>query len=128
MSNKYQPSEAEMDILHIIWERQPISVREVHEALLEKKQVGYTTTLKQIQRMTEKGMLKKLGSGKSHQYEAVVQEEKVKQNLFQKFVNNTFKGSAMKLMMHALGNSEASKEEIEELEAFLKQQKSKNND
>jgi predicted transcriptional regulator len=128
MGDINQPSEAELDILNIIWQRQPVTVRQVHEILTETKQVGYTTTLKQIQRMTEKGMIERVGTGKAHQYQAIVQEEKVKENLFQKLVKTAFKGSALKLVMHALGNSDTSKDEIEALEQFIKQKKTENND
>ncbi|MGB0864065.1 MAG: BlaI/MecI/CopY family transcriptional regulator, partial [Saprospiraceae bacterium] len=128
MGDINQPSEAELDILNIIWQRQPVTVRAVHEILTETKKVGYTTTLKQIQRMTDKGMIERVGTGKAHQYQAIVKEEKVKENLFQKLVKTAFKGSALKLVMHALGNSETSKDEIEALEQFIKQKKNEKND
>ena len=128
MGDINQPSEAELDILNIIWQRQPVTVRAVHEILIETKKVGYTTTLKQIQRMTDKGMIERVGTGKAHQYQAIVKEEKVKENLFQKLVKTAFKGSALKLVMHALGNSETSKDEIEALEQFIKQKKNEKND
>ena len=128
MGDINQPSEAELDILNIIWQRQPVTVRAVHEILIETKKVGYTTTLKQIQRMTDKGMIERVGTGKAHQYQAIVKEEKVKENLFQKLVNTAFKGSALKLVMHALGNSKTSKDEIEALEQFIKNKKTENND
>lgn len=128
MGDIHQPSDGELEILNIIWQKQPITVREIHDLLLKTKEVGYTTTLKQIQRMTEKGMIERIGTGKGHQYQAIVKEEKVKENLFQKLVNSAFKGSALKLVMHALGRSEPSENEIEALEAFLKQKKTENDD
>jgi BlaI family penicillinase repressor len=128
MGDINQPSEAELDILNIIWRKQPVTVREVHELLMETKQVGYTTTLKQIQRMTEKGMIERIGKGKAHQYQAIVKEEKVKENLFQKLINTAFKGSALKLVMHALGRSDTSTDEMEALEQFIKQKKNEKHD
>ena len=128
MSTINQPSEAELEILQVIWAEEPVTVRQIHEVLLEKKKIGYTTTLKQVQRMTEKGMLERISEGKAHLYKAIVQEEKVQKTLFQRFVNSAFEGSAMKLLMHALGNSETTEEEIEALENFLQQQKSQKND
>lgn len=126
MAKANQPSEAELDILNVIWEEQPMTVRAVHEVLSKNKKVGYTTTLKQMQRMTEKGMIKKIKGGKVHLYEAILEEKKVQMNLFQKLVNKAFKGSALKLVMHALGNSKTSKEEIEALEDFLEKKKREN--
>jgi len=125
MSNKHQPSEAELDILQVIWEKEPVTVRQVHEALSAKKQVGYTTTLKQIQRMKDKGMLERSGTGKTHLYKAIVKEKHIQKNLYQKLVNSVFKGSSFNLVMHALGSSNATKEEIEALEKFLEEQKNK---
>ncbi len=124
----FHPSEAEMEILEVLWKIEPASVREIHEILSKSKQVGYTTTLKQIQRMLDKGMVSRTGSGKSHQYSAVAQKTEVRKNLFQKFVDSTFEGSAMDLVMHALGQEKASKEELDQLMQFLEEQKQKDHE
>ena len=122
----FHPSEAELEILEILWKIEPASVREVHEILSQTKKVGYTTTLKQIQRMhQEKGILSRTGSGKSHKYSALARKSEVRKNLFQKFVDSTFEGSAMDLVMHALGQEQASTEELEKLMQFLEEQKDK---
>ena len=120
---EFHPSEAELEILEVLWKIEPASVREIHEILSKSKQVGYTTTLKQIQRMLDKGMVSRTGSGKSHQYSAVAKKTEVRKNLFQKFVDSTFEGSAMDLVMHALGQKKASQEELEKLMQFLEEQK-----
>ena len=108
------PSESELDILKIIWTHQPISVREVHEYISQQKEVGYTTTLKQIQRMTEKGLIERQGSGKKHTYIAKVEEEEIQKSLFDGLVNSAFKfkGSAIDLAMHALGQSQPTEDEL----------------
>ena len=124
----FHPSEAEMEILEVLWKIEPASVREIHEILSKSKQVGYTTTLKQIQRMLDKGMVSRTGSGKSHQYSAVAKKIQVRKNLFQKFVDTTFEGSAMDLVMHALGQEKASKEELDKLMQFLEEQKNSGNE
>ncbi len=118
-----EPSEAEIEILQILWEHQPATVRFVHEQLSLKKEVGYTTTLKQMQRMTEKGLIVQHRTGKSHEFTAVIKENQVKGNLFQKLVDTAFQGSPMDLVLHALGKAEPSPEELNDLEAWLEARK-----
>ncbi len=122
---KIIPTESELEILQILWETQPLTVRAVHEVLLKKREIGYTTTLKQFQRMTEKGMLEKLEVGKAHQYKTIVKPKSIQKGMFDKLLHSAFNGSTSELIMHALGNSKASEEEIKELEAFLKKKKKK---
>jgi len=133
MSNKpkFSPSEAELEILQILWEIEPATVRAVHERLSQKKKVGYTTTLKQMQRMLDKRMLQRSEAGQPHQYKTLAKEQDVKRHLFNRLVDTAFEGSAMKLVMHALGQQEASQEEIDELLKWLEEQqpnKNLNND
>ncbi len=118
-----QPSEAELEILQILWEIEPATVRMVHETLSRKKQVGYTTTLKQMQRMLDKRLLTREEQGKTHLYTAIARPDEIRKNLFDRLVDTAFEGSAMKLVMHALGGSETSEEEIEQLMNWLEQQK-----
>lgn len=121
MSQKsvYQPTEAELEILKIIWELEPASVRAIHERIAEGKNVGYTTVLKQVQRLIEKGVLDKEVVGGTHLYRAVVHETDIKQQLVDKVLHNAFGGSALDMMMHALGNHKASPEELLELKNWL---------
>ena len=117
----YQPTEAELAILQVLWEHQPCTVRFVHEHFAAKgKAVGYTTILKTMQRMDkDKGLLNRDKSGKTHYYSAVPKEAEVQQTLFQRLKNTAFKGSAMKMILHALGQDQASPEELAEIRAFL---------
>ena len=123
MSKKYTPSDAELEILQVLWEKEPISVRGIHEILAHKKEVGYTTTLKQIQRLYEKGVLDRIAQGKSHLYTAKFKEKDIKGSLVDKLKDVAFKGSAMDLVMHALGDSEPSMDDLDMLEEFLKNHK-----
>lgn len=122
----FKPSEAELDILQILWKHQPATVRTIHELLSKKKDVGYTTILKQMQRMYEdKKMLRRYKEGKTHLYEALVEQKEIKQGMFSKLVETVFDGSPMDLVMHALGKSKTSKEELETLQKWLNEQKKK---
>jgi BlaI family transcriptional regulator, penicillinase repressor len=119
----YQPSEAELEILQVIWEIEPATVRSIHERIAAAgKEVGYTTVLKQIQRLTEKGALEKEIVEGSHVYRALVKETDVKQELAGKVMRTAFGGSAMQMMMHALGNEKADPEELLQLKTWLDQQ------
>lgn len=106
--------------MSILWQHQPASVRFVHEELSKKKQVGYTTTLKQMQRMVEKNMIRRTGDDdKTHLYESLLGEESTRNSLFDRLIEVTFKGSAMDLVMNVLGRSQASPDEIEAVKKWL---------
>jgi predicted transcriptional regulator len=116
-------SEAELEILQILWEIEPASVRSIHERITAAgKEVGYTTVLKQIQRLTEKGLLEKEIVDGTHLYRALVHEKDVKQQLAGKIMRTAFGGSALQMVMHALGNEKASPEELQELKQWLDNQ------
>ncbi len=120
MKPRIKPSAAETAILSVLWERQPCSLKTVHDILSVDKDVGYTTTAKQMQRLYEKGMVtREAGEGKSHLYSAVVSETETKSQLFDRFVENAFGNSVSDLVMHALGNEKASEAEIEAIRDFL---------
>ncbi len=120
MIKKKKPSAAETAILNVLWERQPCSVKTVHEVLSATKDVGYTTTLKQMQRLFEKGMvLREPGEGKSYNYRAAVAESETKTDLFDRFVETAFGDSVSDLVMHALGNEKTSDAEIEKIKQFI---------
>lgn len=118
-----QPTEPELEILQVLWEHQPTTVRFVHEQLVQQREVGYTTILKQMQRMSEKGMITRVKEGKQHLYSASFSETQIQQSLYDKLVKTAFKGSPMQLVMHALGKNETSKQELDELQQWLNQQK-----
>ncbi len=117
--SRYKPTDAEMEILHILWEKGSSSVREINDILNHRREVGYTTTLKLLQIMFEKGLARRDSGAKTHFYTAAVREHDTKNHLISDFVNVAFRGSAMSLVMQALGNSETSKEELDELKDLI---------
>ncbi|WP_410220082.1 BlaI/MecI/CopY family transcriptional regulator [Pedobacter sp.] len=116
--NNIKPTEGEMEILQVLWAKGKCTVREVHEAL-DKKDAGYTTTLKLMQIMHDKGMVDRDTSSKTHIYNALISEETTQQQLVNKMINNVFNGSAARLVMQALGNQKTSHEEIELIKDYL---------
>jgi predicted transcriptional regulator len=114
-----KPTASELEILQVLWERGPSTVREVHEALSTKKPLGYTSVLKLMQIMTAKGTLRRNEEQRAHVYEAVQPAEKTKRQLALDVLQRVFDGSASDLMMHALAGRKASKEEIEEMRRML---------
>ncbi len=116
---KKNPTESELEVLNILWQHGPSSVRFVNDELNKKKEVGYTTTLKIMQLMNEKDLLTREISGKKHIYAHQIKEKATQKSLLEKFVDSTFRGSASKLVLQALGNHEASQEELDEIKAFI---------
>lgn len=114
-----KPTESEMEILQILWEKGTCTVRDVHEILEKSKDAGYTTTLKLMQIMHEKGLVARDTSAKTHIYRALVNQEKTQQHLVSKMIDNVFNGSAARLVMQALGNHSASKDEIDSIKKYL---------
>ncbi len=117
--NKLKPTEGELEILQILWENGPASVRQVNDKLNEQREVGYTTTLKIMQIMADKGLVNRNTESRTHIYAAAISEEDTQKRLLQKFVDATFRGSAMKMVMQALGNHKASDEELKEIKALI---------
>jgi len=114
------PSDAETAILQVLWNKQPCTVKAVHETLSATKDVGYTTTLKQMQRLYDKGLVvRESGPGKSFLYSAAISEDETKQHLFDRFVKTAFGDSVSELVMHALGEANPSDDEIDEIRKFL---------
>lgn len=119
-TTKYiKPTESELEILRVLWDRDLASVREVHEELVKSKDVGYTTTLKLMQIMHEKGLVRRDDSFKTHIYQAAVSKEKTQKHLLGKMINSLFGGSPTELVLQALGNHKASPEELEEIQQLL---------
>lgn len=119
-TTKYiKPTESELEILGVLWERRLASVREVHEVLAATKDVGYTTTLKLMQIMNEKGLVKRDASVKTHIYQAAVSREKTQRHLLNKMIDGLFGGSSTELVIQALGNHKASKEELDAIQHLL---------
>lgn len=114
-----KPTDAELDILAILWREGPVSVRDVHRELSETRDVVYTTVLKTMQVMTDKGLVRRDTSQKSHLYEAVVSQEMVRENMVDKLLNTVFDGSPLKLVMHALGHGDTSKEDLDRIKQLI---------
>jgi predicted transcriptional regulator len=114
-----KPTAAELQILQVIWERGPSTVREVHEALREEKALGYTTVLKLMQIMTTKGLVRRNEDQRAHVYEAQQPAEKTKRQLAADMLKRVFDGSARELMLHALAAQRSTRQEIEELRNLL---------
>lgn len=114
-----KPTESELEILSVLWNKKKATVREVHEALSAYKDCGYTTTLKLMQIMHEKGIVKRDDSSKTHIYEALISREKTQQQLVDKMVNSLFGGSATQLVMQALGNGVPTAKELNEIQKML---------
>lgn len=114
-----KPTESELEILQILWGKGNCTVREVHEILTANKEAGYTTTLKLMQIMHEKGLVERDTSAKTHIYRALASQQKTQQHLLNRLIDNAFNGSAARLVMQALGNHKSSKDEIEAIKKYL---------
>jgi BlaI family transcriptional regulator, penicillinase repressor len=137
----HKPTDTELSILQLLWERGALTVREVNELQNSDPaaqrpsgrrqsdpsgEVGYTTTLKIMQIMHEKGLVTRTEDGRTHRYASAISETSTKQTLLQNFVDNTFRGSAMQMVLQALGHHEASPDELEELKALIESIERKN--
>ncbi len=116
-----KPTDSELEILHVLWQHGPATVRAVNDELGQRRraEVGYTTTLKLLQLMLDKGLARRDDEGRSHVYRAAVREQDTQNLLLDKFVAATFGGSALKLVMQALGNRQTSADELAQLRRLL---------
>lgn len=118
-----EPTRSEMEILQVLWDIGPATVRAVNDELLKQKEVNYATTLKFMQLMAEKGLLLRDDSKMKHVYRAAEKEEKVKGQLLHKFVDAIYKGSPKNLLIQLLGDKQTSKDELDEIRELLKKMK-----
>ncbi len=115
-----EPTKAELEILQVLWQNGPSTVRLVNEKLNEqKREVNYTSTLKLMQIMVEKGILKRDQSNMKHVYEPIVEEKKAKGYLLDRFLESMYQGSASNLVLQLLGNKKTSKKELETIKEML---------
>jgi BlaI family penicillinase repressor len=114
-----EPTRAELEILQVLWEFGASTVRFVNNELNKQRDVHYTSTLKQMQIMADKGILKRDESQMKHIYAPVQAEIKTKDQLLDRFVNTLYRGSTTNLVMQLLGNEKTSKEELEEIKKML---------
>jgi predicted transcriptional regulator len=113
-----QPTNAELAILRVLWRDGPSTVREVHDQL-EERGVGYTTVLKLLQIMTDKGLVRRDESARSHIYRAESLEKDVKRRLVSDLLDRAFEGSAASLVMHALETQPASADDLAQIRSLL---------
>lgn len=119
-NKKATPTKSELEILQVLWQHGPSTVRAVNDILNEKKRtVQYTSTLKLMQIMAEKKMLKRDESNMKHIYHAAIGEQKTKSELLERFVDSMYNGSVSSLMQHLLGNKKTSKKELEAIKEML---------
>lgn len=125
MSLNIKPTESELEILKILWEKKECSVREVHTILASNKDVGYTTTLKLMQIMYDKGIVKRNDKQKTHLYAALIKQEDTQQQFVGKMVQTLFNGNASQLVLHTLGNGNHTSEELDAIQSLLNSLKHK---
>jgi len=113
------PTASELSILQLLWTNGPLSVKDVHEALDNNKPVVYTTVLKTMQVMMERGMLNRTLEGRKHIYQAAIAQTDTQDKLLDSFLDKTFGGSAKNLVMRALGKHTPDADELEELKAYI---------
>lgn len=116
------PSNSELEILHVLWRKGPQTVRQIHPALRRKREIGYTTVLKTLQVMAEKGLVARDETERSHVYRAAVPEKSVKRRLVSDLLNRVFEGSAANLVVQALSTKRASPEDIRRIRKLLNSQ------
>ena len=120
MQNK-KPTESELEILQVLWQQGPQSVRQVNVELNLQREVGYTTTLKTMQIMSEKGLAERDTSSRTHIYSATKPQTDTQNYLLGEFLQSAYRGSAKKLVLQALGNHETTMAELEEIKSLIEQ-------
>jgi len=114
-----RPTPAELEILRVLWQHGPRTVREVQEQLEQERPTGYTTVLKLLQIMTDKGLVRRDESARAHVYAAKAPEETTQKQLVRDLVDRAFGGSASQLVLHALSTRKSSKEELSQIRELL---------
>jgi predicted transcriptional regulator len=118
-----KPTESELEILQVLWNEKAATVRFVHEELSKNKESGYTTTLKLLQIMHEKGLVTRNESNKTHIYHPAISREQTQKQFLNKMINTLFAGSSANLVLQALGGHNASSEELEKIQVLINQLK-----
>lgn len=114
-----KPTESELEILKVLWSKGPSTVRDVNNVLNTIREIGYTTTLKIMQIMTQKGTVKRDESSRTHIYSAAVKEAEIKDAMIDRLMDTAFSGSASQLVMQALGRGKTSPQELEKIKAMI---------
>jgi len=118
-----KPTEVELELLRVLWDKDAATVRELFEVVSQQRALGYTSVLKTLQIMTEKGLVERTEAGKAHIYRAVASQEETQDQLLRDLSTRLFAGSAAQLAMHALAMEPASAEELEEIRRIIRQKK-----
>jgi predicted transcriptional regulator len=121
MNKAFKPTESELEILSILWEKGSATVREVHNIIFKTKEVGYTTTLKLMQIMHEKGIVNRDVSSKTHVYIPNFEQSKAQEQYIGKMIKTLFSGSTSQLVMQALGNHQPSNSDLKEIKDLIAQ-------
>ena len=122
-----KPTDSELEILQVLWEHGPLTVRDLNDRLNKQRKVGYTTSLKMMQIMTDKGLLTRDTSQRSHIYSPAVGPDNVQSNILDHVLKTVFMGDRSKLVLQALGNNPVSRQELSELKALINKIEEKEN-
>jgi BlaI family transcriptional regulator, penicillinase repressor len=120
-----KPTEVELELLRGLWDKKSATVRELYEVVSQHRPLGYTSVLKMLQIMTEKGLVERTEAGKAHVYRAAATQEETQSQMLRDLSEKLFAGSAAQLAMHALAMQPASAEELEEIRKLVRQKKEK---
>jgi len=126
--SKPRPTDSELAVLGVLWESGPCTVRQVHDSLGSNRGVRYTTTLKTMQVMVERGLLDRDESRRSHVYRSAVDKKSVRRRLVRELASQAFGGSTRKLILHALSAGGVSAEEVQEIKKLLAEHEETDND
>lgn len=118
-----RPTEGELELLSILWERGPSTVRDLHQAISERRPLGYTSVLKLLQIMTEKGLVDREEAGKAHIYRAAETQQETQSQILSDMSRRLFSGSAAALAMHALATQPVTEQELEEIRTLLEKKR-----
>ncbi len=116
------PTERELEIMQVLWQRGPSTVAQVHEELTEVRRVGYTSVLKVLQVMFEKGLVVRDASRHAHVYSSALEREQVESQLTGDFIDRVFSGSAFSLVSHLFGSKRVSPQELEQVRRLLSEE------
>jgi BlaI family transcriptional regulator, penicillinase repressor len=120
-----KPTEVELELLRALWDKDSATVRELYEVVSLQRSLGYTSVLKTLQIMTEKGLVERTEAGKAHVYRAAASQEETQNQLLRDLSERLFSGSAAQLAMHALSMQPASEEELQEIRRIIKLKREK---
>jgi predicted transcriptional regulator len=123
MADSPMPSEAQLEILDLLWQQQPATVQDLHDRLANRRQVSYNTVLTQLQRMAKAGLVDRNTDHRTHTYTAALKREHVENRLFDRLADTAFGGSKVNLALRALGNETPTAGELDELQEWINRQK-----